>query len=343
MEFVGEFAGVVLVPAGGAAHLAAFNDGHVAKAATYVDMTTPARVGRLGAAGDRPRPRRGQAAGRHRSTSTTRTSSPSTRSSFGYPPEVVAMAERSAAEVLAAVSAGAAPYDGTADAWLGAGRCESVPERDDSCVMRDAPRLSTDDLRQVPQRPRCQGARLPTSSRVRLETSVAGRSSSRAGRTNSKPAVVTISQSRIGARVASSASAQALCSGGAWKALRRDLVRRADEDDGPTQRLRADAADPAQRALGDPTLDQLSEATLRRRVPGERAIHAARRLHRHQPRASECERDHPPSSDRREGRSSSPRRLRSCGGVGGSGWSLLVILLGSESFMMVRSAWPYCR
>ena len=38
--------------------------------------------------------------------------------SFGYPPEVVAMAERSAAQVLAAVRDGTAPYDGTADAWL---------------------------------------------------------------------------------------------------------------------------------------------------------------------------------------------------------------------------------
>src|SRR5687768_12709512 len=41
MQFVATFAGVVLVPAGAAAHLAAFNDQH-AQAAIYVDMTTPA-------------------------------------------------------------------------------------------------------------------------------------------------------------------------------------------------------------------------------------------------------------------------------------------------------------
>ena len=116
MEFTGEFAGVVLVPAGGAAHLAAFND-DVAKAQTYVDMTTPPEwdgsvlravdldldVVRLQDGtiylDDEDEFAEHQVA-------------------YGYPPEVVAMAERAAAEVLAAVRAGATPFDGTADAWL---------------------------------------------------------------------------------------------------------------------------------------------------------------------------------------------------------------------------------
>ncbi|RHW27183.1 DUF402 domain-containing protein [Nocardioides immobilis] len=116
MEFVAPFAGVVLVPAGGEAHLAAFNDEH-AKAWTYVDMTTPpVWDGTTLRAVDLDLDVVKRQDGtvylddedeflEHQTT-------------FGYPPEVVAMAERSAAQVLAAVRAGAAPYDGTADAWL---------------------------------------------------------------------------------------------------------------------------------------------------------------------------------------------------------------------------------
>ncbi len=37
---------------------------------------------------------------------------------YAYPPEVVGMAEQSAADVLTALRASAPPYDGTADAWL---------------------------------------------------------------------------------------------------------------------------------------------------------------------------------------------------------------------------------
>lgn len=40
------------------------------------------------------------------------------RLAFGYPADVVAMAERAAAEVLASVRGRVAPYDGTAAAWL---------------------------------------------------------------------------------------------------------------------------------------------------------------------------------------------------------------------------------
>ncbi len=116
MDFVGHFAGVMLVPAGGAAHLAAFNDAR-AKSATYVDMTTPAAwSGSVLRAVDLDldvvRLQDGtiylddeDEFAEHQLT-------------YGYPADVVAMAERAAAEVLAAVRTGVAPYDGTADAWL---------------------------------------------------------------------------------------------------------------------------------------------------------------------------------------------------------------------------------
>ena len=60
----------------------------------YVDMTTPPDVGRRGAARGRPRPRRRPGPDRARCSSTTRTSSPSTRSLYGYPDEVVVAATR---------------------------------------------------------------------------------------------------------------------------------------------------------------------------------------------------------------------------------------------------------
>ena len=43
------------------------------------------------------------------------------------------------------------------------------------------------------------------------------------------------------------------------------------------------------------------------------------------------------------GRSASRLRPRPTCGLGGSGWLLLVKRLGSESFQVVRRAWPYCR
>lgn len=116
MRFDAAFAGVVLVPFGGAPHLAAFNDRN-AQAAIYVDMTTPpAWDGAVLRAVDLD-------------LDVVRLQDGTTylddedefaehQVSFGYPPEVVAMAEQTAAEVLAAVRAGTAPYDGTADAWL---------------------------------------------------------------------------------------------------------------------------------------------------------------------------------------------------------------------------------
>ncbi len=116
MEFVATFAGVVLVPAGDAAHLAAFNDRH-AQAAIYVDMTTqPVWDGAVLRAVDLDLDVVKRQDGEVYLDDEDEFAEH--RLSFGYPPEVVAMAERSAATVLSAVRAGAAPYDGTADAWL---------------------------------------------------------------------------------------------------------------------------------------------------------------------------------------------------------------------------------
>ncbi|KAA1425900.1 DUF402 domain-containing protein [Nocardioides antri] len=115
MEFVAAFSGVVLVPARGAAYLAAFNDEH-AQARTYVDMTTPAVWdGAVLRAVDLDL----DVVERQDGTVYVDDEDEFAehRVVFGYPPDVVAMAEQSAASVFAAVRQGAAPYDGTADAW----------------------------------------------------------------------------------------------------------------------------------------------------------------------------------------------------------------------------------
>jgi hypothetical protein len=116
MAFLSDFAGVVLVPAGGVAHLAAFNDEH-AGAATYVDMTTPPTwAGSVLQAVDLDL----DVVKLHDGTVylDDEDEFAEHQVTFGYPADVVAMAERSAAEVLSAVQQGTAPYDGTADAWL---------------------------------------------------------------------------------------------------------------------------------------------------------------------------------------------------------------------------------
>ena len=116
MEFESTFAGVVLVPGNGAAHLAAFNDAH-AVAATYVDMTTPPRwdgpvLRAVDLDLDVVRLQDGTVFLDDEDEFVEH------QREFGYPPDVVAMAERTAEEVLAAVQQGLAPYDGTAEAWL---------------------------------------------------------------------------------------------------------------------------------------------------------------------------------------------------------------------------------
>lgn len=115
MEFLSVFASAVLVPADGAAHLAAFNDEH-AGAATYVDIATPpVWDGTVLRAVDLDL----DVVKRHDGHVylDDEDEFAEHQLTYGYPPEVVAMAERSAAAVLAAVRDSAAPYDGTADAW----------------------------------------------------------------------------------------------------------------------------------------------------------------------------------------------------------------------------------
>jgi hypothetical protein len=117
MEFVAVFGGVVLVPAGGAAHVAAFNDA-AAKAATYVDMATPptwagSTLRSVDLDLDVVKLQDGTVYLDDEDEFAEHTLE------YGYPPEVVAMAEASAREVLAAVRAGVAPYDGTAERWQG--------------------------------------------------------------------------------------------------------------------------------------------------------------------------------------------------------------------------------
>jgi hypothetical protein len=116
MEFVAPFAGVVLVPAGQEAFLAAFNDER-AVSKTYVDMATPAtwdgsvlrsvdldldvvmlQDGTV-YLDDEDEFAEHQVA-------------------YGYPPEIVAMAESSAGRVLAAVRGKEPPFDDTAQRWL---------------------------------------------------------------------------------------------------------------------------------------------------------------------------------------------------------------------------------
>nr|WP_246303832.1 DUF402 domain-containing protein [Nocardioides thalensis] len=117
LDFVATFDGVTLVPAGGAAHLAAFNDER-AKAAVYVDMTTPAAweghvLRSVDLDLDVVKLQDGTVYLDDEDEFAEH------RVAYGYPDDVVAMAEASAASVLAAVTQGAAPYDGSAERWLG--------------------------------------------------------------------------------------------------------------------------------------------------------------------------------------------------------------------------------
>jgi hypothetical protein len=114
--FVADFGCVGVVPSDAAAYLAAFyaDDHHVA---VYVDVTTPAvwdgtvlRAVDLDL--DVIRRRDGTVYLDDEDEFAEH------RVAYGYPPEVVAMAEESAAALLAAVRAGAPPYDGSADRWL---------------------------------------------------------------------------------------------------------------------------------------------------------------------------------------------------------------------------------
>ncbi|MEZ0578189.1 DUF402 domain-containing protein [Nocardioides sp. MH1] len=116
MEFVATFSAVTLVPAGGAAHLAGFNDEH-AQAAIYVDMSTPpVWDGTTLRAVDLDL----DVIKRQDGTILLDDEDEFAEHqiAFNYPPEVVTMAERSAADVLAAVRAATPPYDGSHLPWL---------------------------------------------------------------------------------------------------------------------------------------------------------------------------------------------------------------------------------
>ncbi|WP_435771637.1 DUF402 domain-containing protein [Nocardioides sp. SYSU DS0651] len=116
LEFVAEFAGVVVVPTGGAAHVAAFND---AKAThrVYVDITTrPAWDGSVLRAVDLDLDVVMLQDGTVYLDDADEFAEH--RVAYGYPPEVVRSAEESAARVLAAVRDGEPPFDGTAERWL---------------------------------------------------------------------------------------------------------------------------------------------------------------------------------------------------------------------------------
>lgn len=115
-EFTADFAGVVLVPSDGAAYLPAFNDER-ATSAVYADIATPAvwdgailrsidldldviqRQDGTVLLDDEDEFAAHQVA-------------------YGYPAEVIEVAERTAAEVLAAVRRRDAPFDGSSDRWL---------------------------------------------------------------------------------------------------------------------------------------------------------------------------------------------------------------------------------
>ncbi len=121
MDFEARFAGVTLVPADGplgTAHLATFNDAN-AGAAVYVDIATPAA---WDGATLRSVDLDLDVVQRHDGTVylDDEDEFAEHRVTFGYPADVVAMAEKSAVDLLTAVQAGTPPYDDATSApWLG--------------------------------------------------------------------------------------------------------------------------------------------------------------------------------------------------------------------------------
>ena len=86
---------------------------------TYVDMTTPAGLGRVRCCAPSTSTSTWSAARPGGCGSTTRTSSPSTGSQFGYPEDVAAQAMASCDRVRAGMLEQRAPYDGAAHLpWL---------------------------------------------------------------------------------------------------------------------------------------------------------------------------------------------------------------------------------
>ena len=116
-SFDADFTCVSLVPRHDAAHFAAFfDDSH--PLALYIDMTTPAewdgevlRMVDLDLDVIEPRDERGIFLD-------DQDEFEEHQLAYGYPPEIISLAEDSAERVLAAVAAGDPPYDGTAARWL---------------------------------------------------------------------------------------------------------------------------------------------------------------------------------------------------------------------------------
>lgn len=116
-SFDAQWAWVSLVPRHDAAHFASFNaEGH--HEAIYVDMTTPPEWG-----GDVLRMidldldvilLREE----RRLLLDDQDEFEEHQLAYGYPPEIISLAEDSAERVLAAVEAGEPPYDGSAERWL---------------------------------------------------------------------------------------------------------------------------------------------------------------------------------------------------------------------------------
>jgi uncharacterized protein len=118
MAFDAAFASVVLVPAGGAAHLAAFNTLEAKVGSVYVDITTPPHW-------DGPTLRAVDldldVVRRHDGSVYLDDEDEFAEHpvAYGYPPEVVTLAKESAQAVLAAVRRQEAPYDAhTPLGWL---------------------------------------------------------------------------------------------------------------------------------------------------------------------------------------------------------------------------------
>jgi hypothetical protein len=116
-RFVADFGCVSLVPRHDAAHFAAFYD-DTYQAAVYVDMTTPAlwqddtvTMVDLDLDVILLRDERGLVLADEDEFEEHQLL-------YGYPPEIIALAEDSAERVYAAVQAGEAPYDGSAQPWL---------------------------------------------------------------------------------------------------------------------------------------------------------------------------------------------------------------------------------
>jgi len=119
--FIADFAGVGLVPGHHAAHLTVFNSpsragANIHHASIYIDIATPpVWDGAVLRAIDLDLDvvqRQGRVAIIDQDEFVAH------QLEYGYPPELIALAEASARDVHAAVVSGQAPYEGTAERWF---------------------------------------------------------------------------------------------------------------------------------------------------------------------------------------------------------------------------------